>query len=418
MPDSFFKRIRRRTNSLNILIFMSNPDYIVSRIVTMTDKPASEPITPTEAYFAVLDDVDGKSLIESAILCPQHALEIERVLLERDAVSSALLINIIRAASLIERTIHQIDDNVPHLRTIGYLQRRIRNFAMHLLPEGVRESIQEVIHIVAERTATEVAKPPVSHLNHHIRLLDGIITGSVKPPVIYQSDDEPIPIPSQTISVSTIERSPTPFVPTLELGTEDAPIVVQSDGETPHPPMIRTLRRKEKRKSKDRARSPSPESPSKRRATTPPASPPPSPPAHSLDYTKVDQFPSTSISPKTKSYDNFVCRNCKETGHRHKNCPTYWCRVCYKTKPGHLSIYCRQLKGLRIPSHVPKVGPIPQLKHADDAFYTDLKKWEMELDREEERTLFKDVVTYDPALRDLDRYDFDDDPIWDANRSS
>jgi hypothetical protein len=185
--------------------------------------------------------------------------------------------------------------------------------------------------------------------------------------------------------------------------------------------MIRTLRRKEKRKSKDRARSPSPESPSKRRATTPPVSPPPSPPVHSLDYAKVDQFPSTTISPvstKTKSYDNFVCRHCKETGHRHKNCPTYWCRVCYKPKLGHLSIYCRQLKGLRIPAHVLKVGPIPQLKHADDAFYTDLKKWELELDREEERTLFKDVVTYDPALRDLDRYDFDDDPIWDANRSS
>jgi hypothetical protein len=417
MPDNFFKCIRRRTNLLDTLISMSNPDYIVSRIVTMTSKPASEPITPTEAYYAVLDDVDGKSLIESAILCPQHALEIERVLLERDAVSSTLLINIIRAASLIKRTTHQIDDNAPHLRTIGYLQRRIRNFAMHLLPEGVRESIQEVIHIVAERTATEVAKPPIPHLNHHIRLLDGIIAGPVKPPVIYQSDDEPIPIPSQTISVSTIERSPTPFIPTMEPGTEDAPIVIQSDGETPHPPMIRTLRRKEKRKSKDRAKSPSPESPSKRCATTPPASPPPSPPVHSPDYTKVDQFPSAVVS-KTKSYDNFVCCNCKETGHCHKNCPTYWCRVCYKPKLGHLSIYCRQLKGLRIPAHVLKVGPIPQLKHADDAFYMDLKKWELELDREEERTLFKDVVTYDPALRDLDRYDFDDDPIWDANRSS
>jgi hypothetical protein len=310
---------------------------------------------------------------------------------------------------------HQINDNVPHLRTIGYLQRRICNFAMHLLPEGVRESIQEVIHIVAERTATEVAKPPVPRLNHHIRLLDGIVAGPVRPLVIYQSDDEPIPVPSQTISVSTIERLPTPFVPTMEPGTEDAPIVIQLDGETPHPPMTRTLRRREKCKSKDRARSPSPESPSKRRATSPPMSPPTSPPSHSLDYTKVDQIPSTSVP---KSYDNYVCRHCKETGHRHKNCPTYWCCVCYKPKPGHLSIYCRQLKGLRIPAHVLKVGPIPQLKHADDSFYVDLKKWELELDREEERTLFKDVVTYNPELRDLDCYDFDDDPIWDANRSS
>jgi hypothetical protein len=48
----------------------------------------------------------------------------------------------------------------------------------------------------------------------------------------------------------------------------------------------------------------------------------------------------------------------------------------------------------------------------------DLKKWELALDREEERTLFKDVVTYNPELRDLDCYDFDDNPIWDANRST
>jgi hypothetical protein len=61
---------------------MSNPDYIVSRIVTMTSKPASGPISPSEAYYAVLDDINGKSLIESAILCPQHALEIEHILLE------------------------------------------------------------------------------------------------------------------------------------------------------------------------------------------------------------------------------------------------------------------------------------------------------------------------------------------------
>jgi hypothetical protein len=59
---------------------MSN--YIIFKITTMTSKPASEPISPSEAYFAVLDDVEGKSLIESAILCPQHALEIEHVLLE------------------------------------------------------------------------------------------------------------------------------------------------------------------------------------------------------------------------------------------------------------------------------------------------------------------------------------------------
>jgi hypothetical protein len=31
-------------------------------------------------------------------------------------------------------------------------------------------------------------------------------------------------------------------------------------------------------------------------------------------------------------------------------------------------------------------------------FYVDLKKWELELDREEDRTLFKDVITYNPEL--------------------
>jgi hypothetical protein len=390
-------------------------DYIVSKITTMTSKPASsdEPITPSEAYFTVLDDVEGKSLIESALLCPQHALEIERVLLERDAVSSALIINIIRAASLIERTTHQIDDNIPHLRAINYLQRRICNFAMHLLPEGVRDSIATVIHIVAERTATEVAKPPVAHLNHHIRLLDGIVSGAVRPPVTHLSNDEPIPVPSQTISLSTIERSPTPFIPTMEPGTEDAPIIIPLDSEMSPPPMSCTLRRREKRKSKDRARSSSPESLSKRCATTPPLSPPSSPPSQTLqDYAKVNQFPSTSAS---NLYDNFVCCNCKDTGHRHKNCPVYWCCICYKPKPGHLSIYCKKLKGLHPSAHVLKISKLPQLKHADNSFYVDLKKWELDLDREEERALFKDVVTYNPELRDLDCFNYDNDPIWYAN---
>jgi hypothetical protein len=40
---------------------------------------------------------------------------------------------------------------------------------------------------------------------------------------------------------------------------------------------------------------------------------------------------------------------------------------------------------------------------------------ELELDREEERTLFKDVITYNPELRDLDRFDHNDDPIWYTN---
>jgi hypothetical protein len=91
---------------------------------------------------------------------------------------------------------------------------------MHLIPEGVRDDIAMVIHVVAERTATEVARPPVAHLNHHTQLLDCTI-----------QNDEPIPIPSQTILLSTIERPPTPFVPTMEPGTEEAPIVILSDSE-------------------------------------------------------------------------------------------------------------------------------------------------------------------------------------------
>jgi hypothetical protein len=79
-------------------------DHIISKITTMTSKPISPDIliTPSEAYFTVLDDVEGKSLLESAILCPQHALKIECVLLECDVVTSALVLNIIRAASPIK----------------------------------------------------------------------------------------------------------------------------------------------------------------------------------------------------------------------------------------------------------------------------------------------------------------------------
>ncbi|KAG1835815.1 hypothetical protein DFJ58DRAFT_735465 [Suillus subalutaceus] len=82
----------------------------------------------------------------------------------------------------------------------------------------------------------------------------------------------------------------------------------------------------------------------------------PSPPPQSSSVTIV----------KTEPHDNFMCRNCNEIGHRHKNCPTYFCCICRNLVPGHLSVFCKDLKGEK---------PIP-LVWTDAGFYEALSRWE------------------------------------------
>jgi hypothetical protein len=55
-------------------------------------------------YFAILEEVKNQTLIESTCLDIQYATDIDKCLEEQDATAIGLLINIVRAAELVECT--------------------------------------------------------------------------------------------------------------------------------------------------------------------------------------------------------------------------------------------------------------------------------------------------------------------------
>jgi hypothetical protein len=61
-----------------------------------------------------------------------------------------------------------------------------------------------------------------------------------------------------------------------------------------------------------------------------------------------------------------TCRYCQTEGHRQINCPRYFCRVCSKHAPRHLSARCPDLGKTKIVKATP----------GTDAFHVELKAWE------------------------------------------
>jgi hypothetical protein len=47
-------------------------------------------------------------------------------------------------------------------------------------------------------------------------------------------------------------------------------------------------------------------------------------------------------------FDNFVCRTCRQPGHKQVNCPHYHCCICKTWAPCHYSSFCPKLKGKRL----------------------------------------------------------------------
>ncbi|KAG1890668.1 uncharacterized protein F5891DRAFT_1197882 [Suillus fuscotomentosus] len=69
-------------------------------------------------------------------------------------------------------------------------------------------------------------------------------------------------------------------------------------------------------------------------------------------------------------YTTITCRYCNEEGHCQIKCPKYFCRVCNKHEPHHLSANCPDLKGKHIISAKP----------GTHAFHYQLRQWENERD--------------------------------------
>jgi hypothetical protein len=126
---------------------LDSPDAISQEIcTTQSSSPVS---TASSDYFAILEEVENQTLIKAACLDIQYSKDIDEHLAQHDVTAIGLLINIVRAAELVERTT-RILPNPHHTSILLHLQRRIRNLAIRLMPDDAKTLIREVVHEVCE----------------------------------------------------------------------------------------------------------------------------------------------------------------------------------------------------------------------------------------------------------------------------
>lgn len=113
-------------------------------------------------YKENISNADEEAIIELAILSTQHALEIKRILVERNAFPTAAILNLIRTAQLLEQEAMLITEPAVK-QSIFHYQRRMHNLCYLLLPSNIKEDILRAVFIVMERTATQIARPPSPH---------------------------------------------------------------------------------------------------------------------------------------------------------------------------------------------------------------------------------------------------------------
>jgi len=343
---------------------LDSTDTIDKAIRTSESVSASPTSTTSTDYFAIIEEVENQTLIESACLDIQYSKTINNRLAEHDATAIRLLINIVRATELIEQTA-KILPNPHHSNILLHLQRRIRNLAIRLMPDDAKSIIREVVHEVCER----ILKNPV--LRPH-------------------SPDTPLPVPPPAeSSPPTAPEDITPGLRTMSLSTMAALQVLQESAPPLNEPAHPLCRSQRRRSSGNTHRT---------RVACASAPSPPNITMHNHEH-------SASPTPSTASHitiittdpdNNFVCRNCRTPGHHHKHCPKYHCHICRVYAPGHFSIFCKQLKGKAV---------LP-INWKDPEFYSALSHWEADRDaaelcitKEQDALLHRDY-NYDHSLYD------------------
>ncbi|KIK31595.1 hypothetical protein CY34DRAFT_19766, partial [Suillus luteus UH-Slu-Lm8-n1] len=323
-------------------------DIVDNIQVTHSVSTSTQTNVPLAAiYRQNIETADEEAIIESAILSRQHTLEIERILIERGAFPTAAVVNVIRTAQLIEQEAMLITDPVVK-QSIFHYQARLRRLSYLLLPSNIKQDILKAVFIVLDRMTTQVARPPSPHhLDENVRIPS-------TPP-----SEAPKPILPPANSHIATENQATISPPDLEPGTQALPIVINDS--PPPSPNARVARREQKRRLRISSKSASPEK-------------------KSIKVSPTASLPSPKFLTRTDSI-NFICRHCKVLGHRHKNCPKYWCRVCYHNAPGHLSIYCKELKAKREANEI--CEPPSDDDHRRPDFYKDLTAWEARVDEDE-----------------------------------
>jgi hypothetical protein len=321
--DSYLDTVTKTLDSTNLI----NQEVCAMQSTSPISNASSD-------YFAILEEVENQTLIEVACLDIQYSKDIDECLAQHDATAVRLLINIIRAAELVERTA-RILPNPHHTSILLHLQRHIRNLAICLMPDDAKTIIREVVHKVCKR----IIKNPV---------------------LCPHSPDTPLPVPPPVESVtSTSPESITPGLHAMSLWTMAALQVLQEMAPPLNKPAHLLQRMHHRRSSGNTQRT------RVARASAP------SPPNLTNRNHECSASPMPTTTPRvtivsTDPDNNFICCHCHDSGHRHKNCPKYHCCVCHAYAPGHFSVFCKQLRGKAV---------LP-INWKDPEFYSALAHWE------------------------------------------
>ncbi|KAG1888486.1 uncharacterized protein F5891DRAFT_987778 [Suillus fuscotomentosus] len=114
-------------------------------------------------YGTVLRMTENSAFNEAAILTPAYSQAIDKILGEQDARTAActsLTVCIIRTTKLLEDVANRVDlDEATRKLAVLHLQRRIRNFALHLLPLDFSDITDLAIKEVEVKPLIEEPRP-------------------------------------------------------------------------------------------------------------------------------------------------------------------------------------------------------------------------------------------------------------------
>ncbi|KAG1796533.1 hypothetical protein EV424DRAFT_1546992 [Suillus variegatus] len=125
-------------------------------------------------YGRVIRMIENGAFNEAAILTPAYSRVIDDILGEQDArlaAGTSLAVCIIRTTKLLEDVANRddLDEDVKKLAVL-HLQKRIRQFALHLLP---LDFVDIANRAVKNRTVDAAEGKDINHLSIHCPRLDG-----------------------------------------------------------------------------------------------------------------------------------------------------------------------------------------------------------------------------------------------------
>ena len=417
-------------------------DHIADHI-----SPCPEPPTPLAERTGLY------KLWSSIILDPSFALALDAHFAEQQDDFALRSITMFRSLAAIEAACDRLNTLIGHpmedLLHVKYLTYRSKNLILDNFDTlGFRETVREVVIAAAyrDRTSAQIKPTPTLAPPENPHRVYNMLPDSFREifPVPVRHDSPEPSIPKTSNASSSTEGLPSSFqwidsegniilppsrinapldraespdplpVPSpqpLPAGTtrrDTAPTARANSSETPSPSSTTPPRAQPPRTPKKLSLSSPSTSPkrigkkarrlSRGRArtilrlglplsTTYPDDPVASPHGWTLEnaheVARADPIP----------FANFVCRVCKQMGHKHVNCPDYRCRICNVWAPRHYTCWCPQLKGKRI---------LRRGTSADD-FYQSLETLEKAFDADREEN-------EDEALRQL--ADLDIDPVY------